>query len=326
MDPLGNIERVTVAGRRAFPLRHGVLMPEWSFVTDPAAREALGASMAAAGRAEKWSGLSAAEDRVWRAVLRGFGPSGRAPDAAWLAAAARLDEAAVVPVLRALHQRDLVVLDAAGASVAAAYPFCAWETGHVVRLASGVVVNALCAIDALGTGAMLGCDTVIESPCRGCGEPVRLATCNKGHALRSKPCPRASPSSGGGYIAAAFSHLAARAGAKATVFQRGSRMLPQFGPDLGGWLMESFAALDIDVRTGTVVRRIERTADGFLVHSRRGRPGAGRGGRPGGARGRPNPGPRRTRPRRGRGGAGRRAPGAQRVPPERVQPARLRGG
>ena len=33
---------------------------------------------------------------------------------------------------------------------------------------------------------------------------------------------------GGGYIAAEFAHLAARAGAKASVLQRGKRMLPQF--------------------------------------------------------------------------------------------------
>lgn len=72
---------------------------------------------------------------------------------------------------------------------------------------------------------------------------------------------------GGGYIAAELSQLAARAGAKTTVFQRGARMLPQFDADLVGWLMESFAALGIDVRTGTVVRRIERTGDGFLVHA-----------------------------------------------------------
>lgn len=72
---------------------------------------------------------------------------------------------------------------------------------------------------------------------------------------------------GGGYIAAELSQLAARAGAKTTVFQRGARMLPQFDADLVGWLMESFAALGIDVRSGTAVRRIERTGDGFLVHA-----------------------------------------------------------
>ena len=72
---------------------------------------------------------------------------------------------------------------------------------------------------------------------------------------------------GGGYIAAEFSHLAARAGARATVFQRGTQMLPQFDPDLVGWLMERFEELGINVRTGASVRRVEKTDQGFLVHA-----------------------------------------------------------
>ena len=43
----------------------GVRMPDWSLVTDPVARDALAASMAVAGRREKWSGLSGDEDRLW---------------------------------------------------------------------------------------------------------------------------------------------------------------------------------------------------------------------------------------------------------------------
>jgi glutathione reductase (NADPH) len=72
---------------------------------------------------------------------------------------------------------------------------------------------------------------------------------------------------GGGYIAAEFSHIAARAGAKVTVVQRGGRMLPHFDPDLVGWLMESFDALGVEVRTGATVERVEETPDGFLVHT-----------------------------------------------------------
>jgi glutathione reductase (NADPH) len=72
---------------------------------------------------------------------------------------------------------------------------------------------------------------------------------------------------GGGYIAAEFSHLAARAGAKVTVLQRGSRMLPNFDPDLVGWLMPSFDRLGIDVRVDAAVTRVEKTASGFLVHT-----------------------------------------------------------
>src|SRR6266852_4312582 len=72
---------------------------------------------------------------------------------------------------------------------------------------------------------------------------------------------------GGGYIAAEFSHLAARAGTRVTVLQRAERMLPGFDPDLVGWLMEKFDELGIDVRTRATVQRIDKAADGFVVHT-----------------------------------------------------------
>jgi glutathione reductase (NADPH) len=72
---------------------------------------------------------------------------------------------------------------------------------------------------------------------------------------------------GGGYIAAEFSHVAARAGVHVTVLQRAERMLPAFDPDLVGWLMEKFGELGIDVRTRTTVQRIDKTAGGFIVHA-----------------------------------------------------------
>jgi glutathione reductase (NADPH) len=72
---------------------------------------------------------------------------------------------------------------------------------------------------------------------------------------------------GGGYIAAEFSHLAARADAEVTVLQRRDRILPKFDPDLVGWLMERFDELGIDVRTGAAVKRVEQTGEGFLVHA-----------------------------------------------------------
>jgi glutathione reductase (NADPH) len=72
---------------------------------------------------------------------------------------------------------------------------------------------------------------------------------------------------GGGYIAAEFSQLAARAGAQVTVFQRGERMLPAFDPNLVDWLMEKFRELGIDVRTRSTVERIDKTVNGFLVHA-----------------------------------------------------------
>jgi glutathione reductase (NADPH) len=75
---------------------------------------------------------------------------------------------------------------------------------------------------------------------------------------------------GGGYIAAEFSHIAARAGAKVTVLQRAERMLTRFEPELVGWLMEKFAEIGVGVRTGTAVEAIEEVDSGFRVHGRKG--------------------------------------------------------
>ena len=52
--------------------------------------------------------------------------------------------------------------------------------------------------------------------------------------------PRRIALIGGGYVAAEFSHLAARAGAEVTILQRAPRLLPNFDPDLVGWLMPRF--------------------------------------------------------------------------------------
>jgi mercuric reductase len=180
---MDTLERTIGAVGQAVALRPGVLMPDWSLVTEPTAREALAASMVSARRAEKWSGLDVAEDRVWRAILHGFARSGAAPETARLATETGLDGPAVAGVLRALRRRDLVVLDERGTTATAAYPFSARETGHRVQLDGLVAVQALCAIDALGMGAMLGCDTAIESSCPECDVPIRITTRDKGHAL-----------------------------------------------------------------------------------------------------------------------------------------------
>lgn len=72
---------------------------------------------------------------------------------------------------------------------------------------------------------------------------------------------------GGGYIAAEFSHIAARAGAQVTILQRGARLLDRFDPALVDWLMPTFGTLGVDVRLDTTVKAIESTANGYRVHS-----------------------------------------------------------
>lgn len=72
---------------------------------------------------------------------------------------------------------------------------------------------------------------------------------------------------GGGYIAAEFSHVAARAGAQVTILQHGQRMLKQFDPDLVGWLMDKFRERGVNVRTQTGVTAIEKMSDGYRVRA-----------------------------------------------------------
>jgi glutathione reductase (NADPH) len=73
---------------------------------------------------------------------------------------------------------------------------------------------------------------------------------------------------GGGYIAAEFSHIASRAGARVTVLQRATRMLPKFDADLVGLLMKKFQEIGIDVRTDNTVTAIEREEQELRVHAR----------------------------------------------------------
>ena len=104
-------------------------------------------------------------------------------------------------------------------------------------------------------------------------EPLRLGIPGEEHLLTNEDflaletLPRRIALVGGGYIAAEFSHIAARAGAQVTVLQRGPRMLPQFEPELVGWLMDAFEAAGIDVRTKTTVTAIEKCENGFLVQT-----------------------------------------------------------
>lgn len=104
-------------------------------------------------------------------------------------------------------------------------------------------------------------------------EPVKLHIPGEEHLIDNEgfltltTLPKRIALVGGGFIAAEFSHVAARAGAQVTILQHGPHMLKAFDPDLVGWLMDSFEALGIDVQTRTSVVRIEKTTTGYQVHS-----------------------------------------------------------
>lgn len=72
---------------------------------------------------------------------------------------------------------------------------------------------------------------------------------------------------GGGYISFEFAHVAARAGAEATILHGGPKPLTGFDPDLVDLLVERTRELRVDVQLETVVTGLERTSDGLVVHT-----------------------------------------------------------
>ncbi|MEO8187211.1 MAG: FAD-dependent oxidoreductase, partial [Burkholderiaceae bacterium] len=110
-------------------------------------------------------------------------------------------------------------------------------------------------------------------------EPVKLGIPGDEHLITNEEflalpqLPRRIVLVGGGYIAAEFSHIAARAGAQVTILQQGERMLKGFDPDVVGWLMGAFEAIGIDVRLQATVGSIEKGDSDYQVHAlQRGQP------------------------------------------------------
>jgi len=161
-------------------VRPGVTFPDWSVVKSPAVKDALQAMVGSGHVFDRWSGYDPATDRVRVALLKLYAEEGRAPTTGALAERVGLNETSVRTLLEELHRRDLAVLD--GERIVGAYPFTDKDTGHRVTL-DGRVLNAMCAVDALGIGAMTDRDITIASRCRHCGAPIRIATRDQGRAL-----------------------------------------------------------------------------------------------------------------------------------------------
>ena len=170
--------------RESVTIRPGVEMPDWSAVASPRAEEALAAIVKLFRFADGFAEYSAAEDLVRRTLIALYGKSGVAPSAVEIAMAARFEQGQTEAALDALSRRDLVVLDEESGAVKGAYPFTERDTGHRVRLGSAVL-NAMCAVDALGTGAMFARDCEIDSSCRQCGAMIRVTTAGDGERLAS---------------------------------------------------------------------------------------------------------------------------------------------
>lgn len=177
---------MTVSPGPSVQLRPGVFRPDWTAVTAQAARQALlarGASRSSLVGA--WAKpLEPRADLLWRAAVRGFAANGRSPAIAELAAQTGLMGEQARALLRSLAERDLLGLTADGEAVVYAYPFTGHWTSHVVQL-DGRRLNALCAVDALGVGAMCQSDIVIDSACQHCGAAIRIDTLDRGLQIAS---------------------------------------------------------------------------------------------------------------------------------------------
>jgi mercuric reductase len=166
--------------RPSFAVRPGVTFPDWSVVKSQAVQDALLAMVGSDHVFNRWGGYDLVTDRARVALLQFYAAEGRAPTIAALAERAGLSEPAIRPVLEELRRRDLLVLD--GGRITGAYPFTDRDTGHRVTIGR-TAVNAMCAVDALGTGAMTGRDIAIASRCHHCGTPIRIATRDQGSRL-----------------------------------------------------------------------------------------------------------------------------------------------
>lgn len=167
-----------------FVLRPGVIIPDWSCVSAKAARRALALIIRTSQRARSWSNLRAEDDLVWQAVFSEFVAGKPKLAATGIARRASLAKDIVAAALGRLAARDLIVLSHDGGSIAAAYPFSAADVGYRVRI-GGRQVFALCAIDALGLGAMCRTAGAIRATCRLCAAPIKAVTGGKGAALES---------------------------------------------------------------------------------------------------------------------------------------------
>ncbi|MGH2587325.1 MAG: alkylmercury lyase family protein [Dehalococcoidia bacterium] len=118
--------------------------------------------------------LGPAATDFYHALLRAFPDFGGPPDAAWMEREAAARGLSTEATLAALSAADVIQRDPATGVITVAYPFSGVPTPHIVTIAGGRPVHAMCAIDALGIPFMLGRDATVVSSDPTTGEEVRV--------------------------------------------------------------------------------------------------------------------------------------------------------
>jgi alkylmercury lyase-like protein len=139
-----------------------------AIVSDPYVHEVLENLLDDWRMKKRWDDITPQLRHLHQAVLQGYLASGRPPSRAQLEAGFT---GPVKPALADLVTRDMILLDEG--EVVGAYPFTSRPSRHKV-LIEGQEINAMCAIDALGAGAMAGCDAQVHAECAQCGEAVTI--------------------------------------------------------------------------------------------------------------------------------------------------------
>ncbi len=143
---------------------------DWSDVTDPVADNALRSLLTVDRMRERWFGLSEETRSIHSLILESFVQRARPPTPHNLSVVG-LPDFRVKEVLEELDRRDLIVFRQG--AIKTAYPFSASETRHSVE-ADAVRNWTVCAIDALGTAAMLRKAATVRSSCPTCGKKLQI--------------------------------------------------------------------------------------------------------------------------------------------------------
>lgn len=139
-----------------------------SVVTDPLVGEALGKLLTAWRMRKRWDDFPSDHRAVHHAILNGYLQTGHAPRRADLAGITGTDIGAVLEDLR---ERDLIVLR--DGEVEIAYPFTSRNSPHGVEIGTRKI-KCVCAIDALGVGAMIDSAALAFSRCPECDAEIDI--------------------------------------------------------------------------------------------------------------------------------------------------------
>ena len=132
---------------------------DMSVVSSSAVRNALPKLLTESRMRKQWSSIDETTLSLHRNILSAYVKTGTAPVTSELDHAQLLD----------LSRRDLIVMN--GENISAAYPFSTEPTLHSVRIGEWEIA-CVCAIDALGTSAMVRQEVQVKSRCPQCDQSI----------------------------------------------------------------------------------------------------------------------------------------------------------